>query len=373
MKTTFSIQFFCRPSKANKQGEAPIELSIVICGQRTYLQLPYKCSPKVFNQKRRPKEIENYLNAQRMNINNILTEITQNGEILTAHSLKSYLQKGGYKSYSVKDLFNDFLAIQKQRVGKTLTEGVYKKYVYIKEQFFKDFDENKECSAITNQVVQLFFAKIDRAYQNSTACGYKTRFKAFIHFGMDNNKIKVNPLQGIRIIKEKKPITYLTLEEINKLKTAKLDNECLSKIRDCAIFQINSGLAFADCVSLTPNDLQEKDGTYYIRKRRNKTGNFFMAVILPDGVKIWNKYKGELPFISNQKYNLFLKAVALEAGIDKRIHSHIFRHTYATNLLNSGVSLKTVSRCIGDTLKIADSFYAHLKDETILQEVSKVL
>lgn len=372
MRQTFAYQFYCRPCKTNKQGMAPIEISLSVNGERTYIALPYKVSPELFNKKRRPQEVEDYLNSQRTVMARVLTDLSNNGLPLTARNVKDYFLTGGVKSYTVEELFNDYLKIKKLAVGKTLTKGVYKKYIYVRDLFFKTFDKEKECTAISNFVVQQFFGEIDRLYENSTACGYKTKFKSYIRFGLDNQKIKVNPLQGIKITKEKKPITFLTPEEIEKIKNVKL-NDCLSKVRDCAVFQISSGLAYSDCVSLTPEDLQERDGVYYIKKARNKTGNTFVAPLLSDGLAVWRKYNGKLPFISNQKYNLFLKAVALNAGVEKRIYSHIFRHTYATTLLNSGVNIRTVAACIGDTLKVTDSFYAHLKDDTVLQEVSKVI
>ncbi|MBQ6311112.1 MAG: tyrosine-type recombinase/integrase [Bacteroidales bacterium] len=89
---------------------------------------------------------------------------------------------------------------------------------------------------------------------------------------------------------------------------------------------------------------------------------------------MYNRYNGKIPFISNQKYNLFLKVLAERAGINKNFHTHLFRHTYCTLLLNKGVSMKTVSRCAGHSSSITtESFYAFLKEETILEEVSKAI
>ena len=46
-RQTFSTRFYCRKSKADKQGLAPVELSIVINGERTYIRLPRKERPEV--------------------------------------------------------------------------------------------------------------------------------------------------------------------------------------------------------------------------------------------------------------------------------------------------------------------------------------
>jgi len=39
--------------------------------------------------------------------------------------------------------------------------------------------------------------------------------------------------------------------------------------------------------------------------------------------------------------------VALKAGVHKRVTSHIFRHSYATHLLQSGVDLRSIQELVG--------------------------
>lgn len=371
-KTTSSFSFYVRNSKANKQGLAPLELSIVINQSRVFINLPQKFSPVEFNKKRQPKVIQDAIQEWRYKIDTILVDMMRNDIPVTAERLREYIRTGGVKSYTTEDMFNEFLALQKARVGTSLSKGVYRKYELVAELFFKEFDKTQECTAITNGVVRRFYALLDNKYDNSTSTGYKTKYKAFVTYGMDNDKIKVNPFQGIKIVKEKKPIDYLTEAEINKLMTTPIENESLSKVRDCAVFQICSGIAYCDIVALQPEDMKEDNGVYYINKRRQKTGTEFTAVILPQGVEIWNKYEGRLPIISNQKYNCYLKTIGTLCDLKTNLHSHLFRHSYCTLLLNRGVSLKTIAKCAGHaSSKVTESFYAHLEDKTVLNEVTK--
>ena len=39
-RNTANASFYCRESKKNKDGTAPIEVSLVINGKRCYVQLP---------------------------------------------------------------------------------------------------------------------------------------------------------------------------------------------------------------------------------------------------------------------------------------------------------------------------------------------
>ena len=78
MKTTFSITYYCRPSKQNKQGQSPIEMCITVNGERLFINLPAKLSPKVFNKKRKPQHIENLLTQFSIKVNDVI-EVTVTG------------------------------------------------------------------------------------------------------------------------------------------------------------------------------------------------------------------------------------------------------------------------------------------------------
>ena len=47
-RNTANVSFYCRESKKNKDGLAPIELSLVINRKRCYVQLPRKEDPAQF-------------------------------------------------------------------------------------------------------------------------------------------------------------------------------------------------------------------------------------------------------------------------------------------------------------------------------------
>ena len=80
---------------------------------------------------------------------------------------------------------------------------------------------------------------------------------------------------------------------------------------------------------------------------------------------------GKLPIMSNQKYNEYIKALAMAAGVDKPVSSHWARHTCATMLLNKGVGMEIVSKVLGhSSTKITREVYAKLLDETVADAMS---
>lgn len=115
-KSTANVSFYCRYSKRNRDGLAPIELSLIINKKRCYIQLPRKEDPDVFKKavsSKRGSDIRLYLDSVRTRVNEIETILLREGEPLTANTLKEYFQTGGYQVYTVGNLFDDYLRILK--------------------------------------------------------------------------------------------------------------------------------------------------------------------------------------------------------------------------------------------------------------------
>ena len=141
------------------------------------------------------------------------------------------------------------------------------------------------------------------------------------------------------------------------------------------MFQAASGLSYTtDMAKLVPTDFQvTEDGQYYIHDKRNKTGVFYTAVILEQGVEILKKYNFKLPMLGNHKMNVYLKTIRDLCGIDKPIFSHVARHTYATWCLNRGLRLEVVAKLLGCSTTRITQHYAKLLQNNILNEVKDVL
>ena len=372
MRNTTNFKFYARESKKDKDGLVHIELSININQKRCFINLPYLVEPQKFNSKRRPKEYEDYISLMRTRINEILTEMAEHQEPITSSALREYIRTGGFKSYTVQDMFDDFLAIKKKTVGKSMTQCVYRRYELLAEMY--NGDKTKEINALTEQDVIAFRDFLIEKYDTNTAAGYLTKFKSFIKYAINTGKLKTNPSAYVKIQKEEKPIEYLTKDEIKKLEDADLDNKSLQSVLDLFLFEINSGISYADIMELTKDDIQEKDGVYFVNKTRKKTGSEYVSVLLPKAVEILKKYDYQLKQISNQKMNAYLKVIGKLVGISKNLRTHLARHTYLTTLYNKGVSIQIIARTAGHKdIKITQRFYARLENNTVIDSVSQAL
>lgn len=189
MRTTSSLQYYCRPSKATKNGLAPIEASLIINQQRVFINLPRKEYPQEFKrltEQKRNNPLKDYLFEVRNKFNEIQTEMMRNGIPLTAETLKEYFKTGGVKPYTLEDLWNDYLSIQSKRVGTTISEMAHKKYISARNTLYEYIPKTTETKQITPAMMQNVLASVQSKYKESTTSGIMTKIKTVIKFGMDN-------------------------------------------------------------------------------------------------------------------------------------------------------------------------------------------
>lgn len=187
---------------------------------------------------------------------------------------------------------------------------------------------------------------------------------------------------------QSKDPVYLEESEINIILNCDLksqtDNDKLDKVRDLFIFQCYTGLAYVDLMALRKEDIHEIEGQKVIRSNRSKTDQGFITVLLPESLRILEKYDYSLPRISNQKYNDYLKLLALYAKeeyinpdtgkkevrtIKKNLTTHVARHTFGTFMVNRGVPLDTVARTMGYSNTKMTQHYAKLLGKTVVNDI----
>lgn len=162
--------------------------------------------------------------------------------------------------------------------------------------------------------------------------------------------------------KERNPLSEA---ELMKLRTVELPQR-EARVRDLFIFSAYTGLAFCDAQAFDFFTMTEQRGDmFYIDGSRMKTGTKFYTPILPPAMEVLKRYNFELPKISNQKGNDYLRIVKSIAGIRKPLTFHVARHSFATLSLSHDVPIEKVARMLGHTDIKTTQIYAKILKSTI--------
>ena len=367
----WNITFCCRGAKVGKDGLAPVEMVITVDGVRSYRRLSIKVNPleyKKLTTNKRDNYVKRYCENERLKAYDTITKLEMSGTPITIETVKDALQNGVKTNYSLEDLQREFLNISKQRIGSDLSIPCYQRYVRISNKVITILG-NKECRTITNKDIRLVAAELRGSLQASSFANQWSIVKLFINFGVTNGKIVCNNLyDSIKVERKAKKVEYLTMEELDKIRTTPYTTPSLQRVADIAILQASLGLAYCDLMNICRSDIQERHGVKFIQKQRAKTGVEYITVVSSEALDILNRYDYNIG-ITNQAYNRFLKIIALQAGITKKLHSHLLRHTFAHHQLNEmHLNIATVSKMLGHTNLKQTMHYCQKHTSTVLEE-----
>lgn len=246
-------------------------------------------------------------------------------------------------------------------------------------RFLKEYGKFKTFYDLTEQKVM----ELDRYLQKKNDMKAKSRWNNYHRFLnsfiMDAQKeglLQLNPYDRVMIDKGNDYDGIdkcLEPEEFEKLRTAKMPDERLERVRDLFVFHCYLCQGYKDLRAFNPQKIKEIDGKKVYIGKRGKTGVEFTVPLLAPALEILNKYHGKLPILSNVKYNDYVKEVAEAAGLSYSLTTHWARHTGGTLLLNAGVQMGIVSKVLGHrSVKMTERIYAKWLPKTIVNEVNKV-
>ncbi|MDR2918822.1 MAG: site-specific integrase, partial [Tannerella sp.] len=208
-------------------------------------------------------------------------------------------------------------------------------------------------------------------------------FKKVVRIALANDWMQKDPFASVRFRLDEVHVDFLTMEELGALINKQLSVKRLSQIRDVFVFCAFSGLAFVDVKGLRQEHItKDNNGRMWIRKPREKTNNMCNIPLLQIPQDILEKYKDDrecqlrgqlLPVPTNQKMNAYLKELADLCGINKRLTSHVARHSFSTSVaLANKVSMENVAKMLGHSSTRMTQHYARILDQSIAEDMDNV-
>ena len=202
--------------------------------------------------------------------------------------------------------------------------------------------------------------------------------RSFYNYLQKEELIRENPLEKISSPKlDKKLPSYLTGDEINRFLLAPDISTPVGQ-RDKAILELlyASGLRVSELAHLHRSQIDMDTREIRVIGKGSKERLVLMgkpaqqaiAAYLKEGRhKLQGKKKTEAVFINRygkqlieRRIQKIVKYYAKQSGINKKVHPHTIRHTFATHLLDGGADLRVVQELLGHARLTTTQIYTHV-------------
>ncbi|MCH5265181.1 MAG: tyrosine-type recombinase/integrase [Lachnospiraceae bacterium] len=293
-------------------------------------------------------------------------------------------------NYITREINHYLTYCQYQKELTTKTIKAYRTDLHQFERFLEQTGQRADKTGITAYLYHLH-----SAYKQKTTKRKIASLKAFFNYLEYEERIEINPFNKIRVkFKEEmllpRSIPCETIEQLlsymyqcrNRMKNT---SSSLLLLRDLAVIELlfMTGIRISELCSLCQEDVDLAQGVIRVygkgaKERRIPIGNSGVRNLLWEyqrAVSAREKGEGEEKQqqaffrnrynqrISDQTVRLMIEKYARAAGITMHITPHMFRHSFATLLLEQDVDIRIIQNLLGHSSIVTTQIYTHVAAE----------
>ena len=239
-----------------------------------------------------------------------------------------------------------------------------------------DRNQVKAWQTLDNQHLRMFAAR-------SHAAGLAPRSvqrrlcaaRSFFRYLIREQVLKLNPGTDIRAPKAARRLPH-TLDSDQMGRLLDINPNKPLAVRDLALMELfySSGLRLAELVDLNMGDIDLRDRTVRITGKGRKTRIVPVGRKAVEAMLKWNQQRGSgakpdenAIFVGRNGRRMGSRAIqkrvalwARRQGLKMNVHPHLFRHSFATHLLESSQDLRGVQELLGHADISTTQVYTHL-------------
>lgn len=199
--------------------------------------------------------------------------------------------------------------------------------------------------------------------------------RSFCNFLQREGVLSANPALDVQAPKAKKRLPKtVDADQMNRLLSFRTDEQL--GVRDKAIMELfySSGLRLAELTALDLADIDLRDRTVRVTGKGNKTRIVPVGRFAVEALSRWLRERATLAEVGTQALfvgqggrRLGPRAVqariagwAKRQGLGLHLHPHMFRHSFASHLLESSQDLRGVQELLGHANISTTQVYTHL-------------
>jgi integrase/recombinase XerD len=254
---------------------------------------------------------------------------------------------------------------------------------------FLEQNNISDLQVITNNGILDFLEHLYQRQSDRSVSRILSSIRSFYRYLLRSGKILKSPFGHIKNPKiPHKDVDILNQVEISGF----LENIAFStylELRDRTMFELlySCGMRVSEIINLRLNDINIEEGLARFIGKGNKeritpigetAKNFLVKYLDSSRSNIEKEIKNDYVFLNNRGSNIsrqgfwkILKKYAIKQNIDKNIYPHIFRHSFATHMLEEGADLRIVQELLGHSSISTTEIYTNLDKKHIKQSYFK--
>jgi integrase/recombinase XerC len=274
--------------------------------------------------------------------------------------------------------FLSMLAAERNRSAYTL-----RNYATDLRAYFAFLDDKRiDVLAADRHAVRAYLASLMDAHVAPGSIARKlSTLRSFYRFLQQVERIAINPCEGMRGPKQARRLpSFLSEEEVSTLVLAP-EPDTPQGLRNRALLELlyAAGVRVGEVFNLNAGDLElsAEGGLLRVLGKGNKQRVVLVGRPAARALKRYLRLgrpalaKGpqEALFLNRDGERLSTRAVqtivrkaALAAGLDRRTHPHLLRHTFATHMLDGGADLRVVQELMGHASANTTQIYLHVTE-----------